>query len=150
MILNDIDKIDNLYFLLHANFIIVKDNVWCGVYDLHKHNIYRFDTIVFDVFNECEKKTVIELMDLFGGNYNEGILKYITYFLEIDIGVLVYNPKLFPKINFEYERPYEIVLLEKNIVNSVLDIQKLKENEKQHVFALLDAFIKQTKFQSIM
>lgn len=42
------------------------------------------------------------------------------------------------------------VLLEKSIVNRVLDIQKLKENDKQHVFALLDAFIKQTKFQSIM
>jgi hypothetical protein len=42
------------------------------------------------------------------------------------------------------------VLLEKTIVNRVLDIQKLKENDKQHVFALLDAFIKQTKFQSIM
>lgn len=42
------------------------------------------------------------------------------------------------------------VLLEKTIVNRVLDIQKLKESEKLHVFALLDAFIKQTKFQSIM
>ena len=42
------------------------------------------------------------------------------------------------------------VLLEKTIVNRVLDIQKLKESEKQLVFALLDAFIKQTKFQSIM
>jgi len=42
------------------------------------------------------------------------------------------------------------VLLEKDIVNKILDIQKLKENDKQHVFALLDAFIKQTKFKSIM
>lgn len=42
------------------------------------------------------------------------------------------------------------VLLEKSIVNRVLDIQKLKENDKQHVFALLDAFIKQTKLQGIM
>jgi hypothetical protein len=42
------------------------------------------------------------------------------------------------------------VLLEKNIVNRVLDIQKLKENDKQHVFALLDAFIKQTKMQAII
>ena len=42
------------------------------------------------------------------------------------------------------------VLLEKNIVSRVLDIQKLKENDKQHVFALLDAFLKQTKLQSIM
>lgn len=42
------------------------------------------------------------------------------------------------------------ILLEKNIVSKILDIQKLKENDKQHVFALLDAFIKQTKLQSIM
>ncbi len=42
------------------------------------------------------------------------------------------------------------VLLEKNIVNRVLDIQKLKENDKQHVFPLLDAFIKQTKLQGIL
>jgi transcriptional regulator with XRE-family HTH domain len=42
------------------------------------------------------------------------------------------------------------VLLEKNIVSRVLDIQKLKENDKQHVFALLDAFLKQTKLQAIM
>ncbi len=30
------------------------------------------------------------------------------------------------------------------------DIQKLKETDKQHVFALLDAFIKQTKLQGIL
>ena len=42
------------------------------------------------------------------------------------------------------------VLLEKNIVSKILDIQKLKENDRQHVFALLDAFLKQTKLQSIM
>ncbi|CAI8937328.1 hypothetical protein EMIT036CA2_90003 [Chryseobacterium sp. IT-36CA2] len=42
------------------------------------------------------------------------------------------------------------VLLEKNIVSKILDIQKLKENDRQYVFALLDAFLKQTKLQSIM
>src|SRR5690606_14306213 len=42
------------------------------------------------------------------------------------------------------------ILLEKNVVNKILDIQKLKESDKQHVFALLDAFIKQTKLQSII
>lgn len=42
------------------------------------------------------------------------------------------------------------VLLEKSIVSKILDIQKLKENDRQHVFALLDAFLKQTKLQSIM
>ena len=42
------------------------------------------------------------------------------------------------------------ILLEKSIVSRVLDIHKLKENDKQHVFALLDAFIKQTKLQGIL
>lgn len=42
------------------------------------------------------------------------------------------------------------VLLEKNIVSKILDIQKLKENDRQHVFALFDAFLKQTKLQSIL
>ena len=41
-------------------------------------------------------------------------------------------------------------LLEKPIVNRILDIQQLKDEEKQHVFALLDAFLKQTKLQKIM
>lgn len=41
-------------------------------------------------------------------------------------------------------------LLDKSIVNKILDIQKLKPNDKEHVFALLDAFLKQTKIQSIM
>ena len=41
-------------------------------------------------------------------------------------------------------------LLEKNVIAKILDIQKLKENDKQHVFALLDAFLKQTKLQGIM
>lgn len=41
-------------------------------------------------------------------------------------------------------------LLEKAVVNKILDIQKLKPNDKEHVFALLDAFLKQRKIQSVM
>lgn len=42
------------------------------------------------------------------------------------------------------------ILLDKNIISKILDIQKLKENDRQHVFALLDAFLKQTKLQFII
>ena len=41
-------------------------------------------------------------------------------------------------------------LLDTSVVNRILDIQKLKDNDKQHVFALLDALLKQTKMQAIM
>ena len=40
--------------------------------------------------------------------------------------------------------------LDKSIIKRVLDIQKLNLQDRSHVFALLDAFIKQTKFQSII
>ena len=33
------------------------------------------------------------------------------------------------------------LFLDRNIVNRALDKQKLKESEKQHVFALLDAYL---------
>lgn len=42
------------------------------------------------------------------------------------------------------------ILLDKSIVNKILDIQKLKDTDKKHVFALLDAFIKQTKLREIL
>ena len=33
------------------------------------------------------------------------------------------------------------LLLEKNVVNKILDIQKLNPEDKGHVFAMLDAFL---------
>jgi transcriptional regulator with XRE-family HTH domain len=42
------------------------------------------------------------------------------------------------------------LLLDRTIVDRVMDIQKMDDEQKGHVFALLDAFIKQTKLQSIM
>jgi len=41
-------------------------------------------------------------------------------------------------------------LLEKNIIKCILDIQNLKDNDKEHVFALLDAFLKHAKLQAII
>ncbi|WP_228448529.1 MULTISPECIES: helix-turn-helix domain-containing protein, partial [unclassified Chryseobacterium] len=54
------------------------------------------------------------------------------------------------KVSLDYLVGSTDILLDKNIVSKILDIQKLKENDKQHVFALLDAFLKQTKLQSIL
>jgi len=41
-------------------------------------------------------------------------------------------------------------VLEKSLVRKVSDIQKLPDDKKHVVMALLDAFLKQTKLQSIM
>ncbi len=57
---------------------------------------------------------------------------------------------MFRKVFLYYLVGYTNILLEKSIINHVPDIQKLKDNEKQHVFALLDAFIGKREIQSVL
>jgi len=45
------------------------------------------------------------------------------------------------EVSLDYLLGATDTLLEINIVNRILDIQKLKDDDKQHVFALLDAFL---------
>ena len=40
--------------------------------------------------------------------------------------------------------------LDKTVVKQILDIQKLRDDDKSHVFALLDAFLTKTKIQNAM
>ncbi|WP_413513490.1 XRE family transcriptional regulator [Myroides odoratus] len=54
------------------------------------------------------------------------------------------------QISLDYLVGVTDILLDKNIVNRVLDIQRLNEEDKKHVFALLDAFIKQRKLKAIL
>ena len=41
------------------------------------------------------------------------------------------------------------MLLEKNIVSKIVDIQKLNTEDKAHVFALLDAFLQSNKAKKV-
>ena len=41
------------------------------------------------------------------------------------------------------------LLLEKNIVSKIIDIQKLNTEDKAHVFALLDAFLQSNKAKKV-
>jgi hypothetical protein len=41
------------------------------------------------------------------------------------------------------------LLLEKNVVNKILDIQKLNTEDKGHVFAMLDAFLQSQKAKKV-
>lgn len=41
------------------------------------------------------------------------------------------------------------LMLEKNIVNKIVDIQKLDKDDKAHVFALLDAFLQSQKAKKV-
>jgi len=44
----------------------------------------------------------------------------------------------------------DAMVMDKNLVQRMEDIQKLDEVSKGHLFALMDAFLKQTKLQAIM
>ena len=54
--------------------------------------------------------------------------------LEVSLDYLVGNTEL---------------LLEKTVVNKIVDIQKLRTEDKAHVFALLDAFLQSHKARKI-
>ena len=41
------------------------------------------------------------------------------------------------------------MLLEKNLVNKIIDIQKLNTEDKGHVFAMLDAFLQSQKAKKV-
>jgi len=41
------------------------------------------------------------------------------------------------------------LILEKNVVNKILDIQKLGTEDKAHVFAMLDAFLQSQKAKKV-
>ncbi len=41
------------------------------------------------------------------------------------------------------------LLLEKNVVNKIIDIQKLGTEDKAHVFAMLDAFLQSNKAKKV-
>jgi len=41
------------------------------------------------------------------------------------------------------------LLLKKNLVNKILDIQKLGTEDKAHVFAMLDAFLQSNKAKKV-
>ena len=41
------------------------------------------------------------------------------------------------------------LLLEKNVVNKIIDIQKLGTEDKAHVFAMLDAFLQSQKAKKV-
>jgi hypothetical protein len=41
------------------------------------------------------------------------------------------------------------LLLEKNVLNKIMDIQKLGTEDKAHVFAMLDAFLQSHKAKKV-
>ncbi|MGN7784740.1 hypothetical protein ACTJIJ_09445 [Niabella sp. 22666] len=50
-----------------------------------------------------------------------------------------------PEVSIDYLAGNTDLLLEKNVVNKIIDIQKLDAEDKAHVFAMLDAFLRDHK-----
>jgi hypothetical protein len=66
---------------------------------------------------------------------NEMVAASIAETLEVSLDYLVGNIDL---------------LLEKNVVNKIVDIQKLNSEDRAHVFALLDAFLQSQKAKKVL
>ncbi len=53
------------------------------------------------------------------------------------------------EVSLDYLVGNSDLLLEKNVVNKILDIQKLNTEDKAHVFAMLDAFLQSQKAKKV-
>jgi transcriptional regulator with XRE-family HTH domain len=53
------------------------------------------------------------------------------------------------EVSLDYMVGNTDLLLEKNIVSKIVDIQKLGSEDKAHVFALLDAFLQSNKAKKV-
>jgi hypothetical protein len=65
----------------------------------------------------------------------------IRYWLRIGPKVRLATPWLAGHTDLE---------LDKKMIQRIQQVTKMSEKDREHVFAMLDAFIKQTKLQSIM
>ena len=53
------------------------------------------------------------------------------------------------EVSLDYLVGNTVLLLEKNIISKIADIQKLNTEDKAHVFALLDAFLQSNKAKKV-
>jgi len=104
-------KIDNnKYFLLYTNCIPVKGYKESIIMDLQRNSFLPVSNLIFEVISlNLKELTIGELKKKFDGNYNKGIDKYLSFFVEEEFGFFTNNPQNFPNLNTDFYSPYPIV-----------------------------------------
>jgi SPASM domain peptide maturase of grasp-with-spasm system len=109
------------YFVLFANCIPVKGYNQSIICDLQRHTIDIIPNDLFIILTECENMTVNEIKKKYKNEFNETIDEYFEFLIEKEFIFFTAHPALFPKMNMQWDFPFEIS-------NAIIDIDEKSPN----------------------
>ncbi len=99
----------NFYFTLFSNCIPVKGAVRSIICDLQRGSYLFISNDIVDVLTSCETMPIFKILDYYR-NINEVELEILfNQLIELNLGHYCENPDRFPKINTQFNSPYEIL-----------------------------------------
>ena len=104
------------YFLFFENCLIVKGINRSLLVDLQYYRYKLIPNLLLDLLKDSKIITIEDINKKSKYQYDEGLGKYITYFLEHDWGFMTEKPDYFPKLDLVWDYPGIIS-------NSIIDIE---------------------------
>ncbi|CAN5595114.1 hypothetical protein BH11BAC2_BH11BAC2_25070 [soil metagenome] len=108
------------YFLLFANCIPVRGAVRSGICDLQCGIFQSIPNSLFDILQECEDKSIVEIYSGYDNAFHSDIDKFFDWLIELNFGIWCKDKserKLFPKIENKFDYPF-------HVSNIIIDINE--------------------------
>jgi SPASM domain peptide maturase of grasp-with-spasm system len=91
------------YIHLFANCIPVKGAKNVIVCDLQRGSYFEIDLVLYEILVEHSNKTIKEIIELYGQQYEDEILHQIDQLLKEDLVYITADIHLFPKLDLKWE-----------------------------------------------
>ncbi len=127
----DIDEIKEKYLYIFSDCFLVKGFTRTMIFDISKRRIFFVNNSYYDLIENYRNHTIGSiLIRLENQDDIKEYSKFIDYILKNDLGAIVDDIKRFPKINIEWDAPYDIL-------NAIIDIRN-KIHPFKKIFYELD------------
>ncbi|NHN26341.1 grasp-with-spasm system SPASM domain peptide maturase [Flavobacterium jejuense] len=102
-------------FLLHSNCMPVKGYRRSIICDLQRHEIELIPNDLYEILSEFQGKTINHIKKFYKNKYDFIIDDYFSYLVRKEYVFFTNTPRFFPKMNLEYNSPFEIT-------NAIIDV----------------------------
>lgn len=103
-------KSDNSYFILSSSCKIVNGANRAIIIDYNRRNVYYIPNEYYDLIEMMDRKMVSYVESLMDDRDSlENLQNFLTFLIENEIGIIVDNPELFPKISDKIEPEPRII-----------------------------------------
>ncbi len=106
-------------FILFSNCIPVKGQKRSIICDFEKHTYFFIPNSLFDILKDDKEKTVNEIIEKYGKEFEKTILEYFEYLIQNDVLIKLEKNELqyFPPLNLKWDFPA-------HISNAIIDYNK--------------------------